>query len=592
MLNIAAKRKEFKIRSGLNGIQFIIDPDCKVANAAMGKNRSNPVITVPAPSSLWNEEDMMKWEYDCEHEIGHVVPECIDSYDMLHNHGVRHNTLLGHILNIMEDFRQEYRGWGEYAGRKGTIMRGRALYLKAMDYKERFKQAAGEPERAVVLTMFAWDTAIREDWVTSLAGESARMMMHMDAQQLEWLEKLTKGDYESLLKVKTLTAEEMYQLCRRIMQEVFNIQVPEQQEEQQNASSESADNGESGQEGEGEGEQEGGNGEGTGEGDGKSEKEGEQGQKVNIAKTVNYSDLLAHPHEDGITPDHGLHINYDGGTGRFTERGDECYRTLDYTTREREEYDYAARASQRRIDKIAVNTSLAKQVKRLLQARSQASYQHGLKRGKISSRSLYRVTLGGNASSKVFKKKQERDILNTAVTVLVDKSGSMTGTKDAHAGIACAMLNEAIGAIRVPLEIVGFTEDYEKITHSILKKHDKSVTWDDLIYRHCKSGDEMFSSNSDGESILWAMARLTKRKEKRKILIVLSDGSPASTTGDADYFAKKIISEIEKSGVVEIYGIGIMDTNVRRLYKHCDVIKEANELEGALLRVIEQKILD
>ena len=580
MLNIAAKRKEFKIRSGLNGIQFNIDPNCKVANAAMGSNRSNPTITVPAPSSLWTEEQVLMWEYDCEHEIGHVLPDCIDSYDMLHEKKIDCSSLLGHILNIMEDFRQEYRGWGEFAGRKGTIMRGRALYHKKMDYPSMFSAAAKDANRAVALTMFTWDTYCRESWLTSVAGQSDAMVKAMTPQQLEWMSKLTSGDYETLLKVKTLTAFEMYDLCIRIMSEVFEVEPPD--EENTSESSESKADGDDEQEGEGEGE----------EGGEDEEGETEEGAQVSLSGEVNYSDLLAHPHHDGTPPNHGLHINYDEGTGIFEERGDDKYKILDYTTREREEYEFSARESQKRIDKLEVSTGLAKQVRRMLQVRSQATYQHGLKRGKISSRSLYRAGLGNcSAATKVFKKKQEKDILNTAVTVLVDKSGSMTGMKDAHAGIACAMLNEAIGGIRVPLEIVGFTEDWENITHSILKKHDKSVSWDDLIYRHCKSGDEMFNSNSDGESILWAMARLTKRKEKRKILIVLSDGSPASTTGDADFFTQHVIGEIEKSGIVEIYGIGIMDTNVKRLYKEHAVINEASELESALLKVIEHKII-
>jgi len=54
----------------------------------------------------------------------------------------------------------------------------------------------------------------------------------------------------------------------------------------------------------------------------------------------------------------------------------------------------------------------------------------------------------------------------------------------------------------------------------------------------------------------------------------------------------KELEEIEKRGEVEIYGIGIEDGNVSRLYKDWKVINHSDELEGALLELISTKILN
>ena len=83
-----------------------------------------------------------------------------------------------------------------------------------------------------------------------------------------------------------------------------------------------------------------------------------------------------------------------------------------------------------------------------------------------------------------------------------------------------------------------------------------------------------------GEAILWSVDRLHKRKNKRKVLIVLSDGQPASNRGDCYQFTKDVIDQVHKDGRIEIYGIGIIDDTVKQLYPHWSVIRHEDELEG------------
>ena len=170
-------------------------------------------------------------------------------------------------------------------------------------------------------------------------------------------------------------------------------------------------------------------------------------------------------------------------------------------------------------------------------------------------------------------------------------TGSMGGSKILHATQAAIMLNDAIGMIRVPLEIYGFTDCHSAPKHAVFKTFSQQVTAEDIRNYVADAVSKMMDGNSDGESIMWGYQRLLKRREKRKIMIVLSDGSPAGYRGDADAYTKLVIKQIEDAGGVEIYGIGIQDSNVIRLYKDCEVLKDPNALEETLLRVIKRKVL-
>jgi cobaltochelatase CobT len=97
--------------------------------------------------------------------------------------------------------------------------------------------------------------------------------------------------------------------------------------------------------------------------------------------------------------------------------------------------------------------------------------------------------------------------------------------------------------------------------------------------------------NADGDSILFAYNRLKGRKEKKKLLIVLSDGQPAAHRGRGIYgFTHKVVKQIEKEGVVDIYGIGIESSAVENFYTQHTVINDSSELEKALLTVLKNKL--
>ena len=108
--------------------------------------------------------------------------------------------------------------------------------------------------------------------------------------------------------------------------------------------------------------------------------------------------------------------------------------------------------------KAITSENFAQQVRRLIQIRSRVKYEYGVKKGKLDQARLSRIALDSPGfQDRVFKNKISNTVLDAAVTVLVDMSGSMSGDKVFFACEATVLLNDVFKVLQVPLEIIGFT---------------------------------------------------------------------------------------------------------------------------------------
>lgn len=232
--------------------------------------------------------------------------------------------------------------------------------------------------------------------------------------------------------------------------------------------------------------------------------------------------------------------------------------------------------------------SFVSNMRRLLQVKAAVNYENGYKSGKVAASRLWRVGLppidGGDWNGRVFKRiTGHSDLTDTAIMLLSDASGSMGGSKYTTAAKACALCNDAFGVVlHIPLCIVTFTSNGPIPVMGMMKDFNDRVSADDLAERfadfsHRKSG------NNDADSLLWAYHHILPRKEKRKVIIVLSDGSPADGNGDPYYALKQVANTIQDEKIVDLYGLGIMDTNVSYFYKKHKVINSIGELEPTLV---------
>ena len=99
----------------------------------------------------------------------------------------------------------------------------------------------------------------------------------------------------------------------------------------------------------------------------------------------------------------------------------------------------------------------------------------------------------------------------------------------------------------------------------------------------------ILKENIDGEAIMWAYNRLKKRKEERKILMVISDGAPVDdstlSVNSGDYLEKhlkKVVKFIETKEDIEILAIGI-GHDVSRYYKKAIKITDVQELGDVMI---------
>mgnify|MGYP003314787750 FL=1 len=104
----------------------------------------------------------------------------------------------------------------------------------------------------------------------------------------------------------------------------------------------------------------------------------------------------------------------------------------------------------------------------------------------------------------------------------------------------------------------------------------------------------LLKENIDGEANSWAFSRLKKRKEERKILMVISDGAPVDdstlsvNSGDfLEKHLKKIVRFIEDKTETEILAIGI-GHDVSRYYSRAIKITDVNELGDVMISQLSE----
>ncbi len=254
-------------------------------------------------------------------------------------------------------------------------------------------------------------------------------------------------------------------------------------------------------------------------------------------------------------------------------------------------------------------TKLANKLQRELLAKQNRAWEFDLEEGLLDSSKLPRIIMDPY-NSLSFKKEKDLDFKDTIVTLLIDNSGSMRGRPITIAAICADILSRTLERCDVKVEILGFTtknwkggksrEEWNKnskpknpgrlndLRHIIYKSADSH-------WRQSKKNiglmlkEGLLKENIDGEAITWAYNRLKKRKEERKILMVISDGAPVDdstlsvNSGDfLEKHLKKIVKNIEHKSDIEILAIGI-GHDVSRYYSKAIKITDVQELGDVMI---------
>ena len=254
-------------------------------------------------------------------------------------------------------------------------------------------------------------------------------------------------------------------------------------------------------------------------------------------------------------------------------------------------------------------SKLANKLQRKLLAKQNRSWNFDLEEGLLDTSKLPRIIMDP-FNSLSFKKEKDIEFKDTLVTILIDNSGSMRGKPISVAAICADILSRTLERCMVKVEILGFTTKHWKGGSSREKwmKNDKPNfpgRLNDLRHIIYKSADTpwrqsknnmglmlkegLLKENIDGEALKWAFNKMNKRKEDRKILMVISDGAPVDdstlSTNTSDYLEgnlKKTVKWIENKSDIELLAIGI-GHDVTRYYKRAVKITDVQDLGDVMI---------
>lgn len=189
--------------------------------------------------------------------------------------------------------------------------------------------------------------------------------------------------------------------------------------------------------------------------------------------------------------------------------------------------------------------------------------------------------------------------LDTAVTFLFDYSGSMEGEPIQTAALLSHDLSVSMERERIVTETLGFTTRGMKSLHIVIKNFNQRSSQVSANWGIACSTEHMSGTN-DTDAILWALDRLSRRPEARKILVVVSDVQPNASFvkkkfPNLSYAAllKSVIMNAERMSGVEIIGLGIgRNAPLGQYYKNGVVLKGINELGPVLINRLQQVMDD
>src|SRR5271169_6837268 len=256
----------------------------------------------------------------------------------------------------------------------------------------------------------------------------------------------------------------------------------------------------------------------------------------------------------------------------------------------------------------SVVARLANRLQRRLMAQQNRSWEFDLEEGMLDTARLPRIIIDPQQPLS-FKQEKDMEFRDTAVTLLIDNSGSMRGRPITVAATCADILARTLERCGVKVEILGFTTRAWKGGQSReawlqAGKPANPGRLNDLRHVIYKSADApwrrarknlglmmregLLKENIDGEALDWAHQRLLGRAEQRKILMMISDGAPVDdstlSVNPGNYLERHlryVIEEIETRSPVELIAIGI-GHDVTRYYRRAVTIVDVEQLGRAI----------
>lgn len=292
----------------------------------------------------------------------------------------------------------------------------------------------------------------------------------------------------------------------------------------------------------------------------------------------------------------------------YTTKYDQIIKASDLATREeleqlREQFDL-------KLKKLSnISNRLTAKLKRKLLAKKDITYERNKEEGYLDRKKISQIIIRPFATDNYVTIK-ENAYQDTVICLLLDNSGSMRGQPIMMSAMACEIIVKILEKFGVKTEILGFTTvDWRggksrKLWDSNSKPANPGRLSDirHIIYKNANQSfkksqnnlglmlkEGILKENIDGEALIWAKKRLDSYSQKRKILMVISDGTPVDDSTNSNNYTDilsdhlhHVISKIEKHSDIEITAIGI-GHEVREFYKNSLMIANAADLGDVMI---------
>jgi hypothetical protein len=471
------------------------------------------------------------WWYAFIHECEHNRGDNRLDFELTKTLNINMRSPFGYVLNVVEDHNIERKAFGEYGGKDDYLTIGRDIHYSNDKWEQPTK------ELAIKLgAVWVFDWLMRTHWqpITHTYPITGKIKVYVDKLMV------LKDEY----RAKRKGGEPNVELTKKIW-DILDVK--------------------------GDGDESKGEGEGGGEGRmQQAQSDGLSDELKELLKQA--AERLPHDHAESKEGAYdGVPI---GSDDVEKSTSTDAYQPVDIQT-----------ISLTDGEEACTHSHLSHKVATLLRVHAQKKWESNKPRGKINRRALYKLPQGHD---KVFRTPHIKDILDTTVTLFVDGSGSMSGAKYEAAKDATAQMVSCLSAVGIPHEVLVFTQDRANMLY-VASDYNELPTPEQVKGRMSKVS---MGCNLDGDCLLEAHHRLLGRKQKRKVLIVLSDGQPSGTCkGNPSTHLKDVAASIEKARRVELYAVGVLTEAPKEYYSNYELLSNPNDIEATVLSLIKKSLI-
>lgn len=602
-----------------------------------GAYTDGSTIVLPAGdhTKMMTAEDQAIVAGYTDHEAAHILYTDFEAYSKGHEEA-KGNPLLHEMVNAIEDMRIERQMIRQWPGVKDNLAATtKAVNTELLGDLELAPEAPDMSDpREWLPVAVTWEGRVR----AGLDPESNGKLIDMLGDDVKAKAKEIVDAIEGLSDGREGTSE-VIDLAKRFVEETLRLPPPpdkpkdgDKETEQKGKRLKGKPDGddEAKAEQDGEAEQEEATSEDKGEDESEdSETKAEDGKSDDIktqpVKRVPKAvldlaapkgarvDVFTQPifHDRKMEPIYA----YDARTAGF-------HRTTDISERDALNDASGDVTFQEDIDTMRGNVATMRaKLRRALMAKKDRVWMSGQTRGRFDTRRLVPAMSGAHD---VYQVRHDGEDIDTAVTILVDCSASMAGSEIMLARQTATALATALEGTGVAYEILGFTNRSTALneaerdmllelwpSRSETRRDGKYGLLDRVHIYQFKGFDEplrearraignianvLLFENNDADSLFHAWKRIAKRRENRKVIIVLSDGYPSCAVYGVDSpkflhdALKEMVQRISDDGVTLI-GIGIRAAAVKHFYPKWEVVSSVTDLSGRVIDNVSKMLL-